>query len=565
MEKIMRSLLEAVKDSNKEIPEMKTGGSIYKNQNGEIIVFLSISDKEGRSTVVNGTGTSFKQAAEKAAAFFHEQKSRSMQPVYLKLDLVSSVTPKGNLPVHTAKLTYKRRTDGLILNSMWETAFLPEEVDAYGMIENKKLKRERMFRAAENHFQLHNTRFLKMLTAEDQVEMAYFRTKSYFIDETGVMPLFRGHRVYSELTEDILRYAIELPRNHYFMHSVNKEGRFLYSYEPATGTTAGGYNILRHAGTLYAMLETYESFPEEKLMREAKRALCFLLSKIVPLSEKDQSIQVLADQDIVKLGGNGLAVVALAKYTDITGDEQYLPLMRGLAEWMLHIQDEKGNFAVHKQRFSTGEVSPFVSWYYPGEAMLALTRLYDIDPQEKWLDACEKQAEYLIHTRDKEETKETIEHDHWLLYALTDLHEERGGEDYLNHALFIARAIVDSQREKRAGVDREWIGSYEMKGIPRSTPVACRSEGLGAACRLALRNGLNEEAAIFFEAMKKGILFQLQMQLRPESVMYYDYKDLCLGALHESLTSYELRNDYTQHNVSSFISCYQLMQEEFYQ
>ncbi|TVP83427.1 MAG: hypothetical protein EA344_09330, partial [Alkalicoccus sp.] len=556
MEKIMRGLLEAVKHPNKKIPEMRTGRSIYQNQNGEMIIFLSISDKEGRSTVVNGKGTSFKQAAEEAAAFFHKQKSLSMEPVYLKLDLVTSVTPKGNFPVHTGKLNYKRRTDGLVLNGMWETAFLPEEVDAYGMIENKRLKRERMFRAAENHFQLHNTCFLKILTSEDQFELAYFRTNSYFIDETGVMPLFRGHRVYSELTEDILRYAIELPKNHYFMHSVNKEGRFLYSYEPATGTAAGGYNILRHAGTLYAMLETYECFPEEKLLTEAKRALRYLLSKVVPLSEKDGSIQVLADQDIVKLGGNGLAVVALAKYTDVTGDEQYMSLMRGMAEWMLHIQDEKGNFAVHKQKFSTGEISPFVSWYYPGEAMLALTRLYEVDPQERWLNACEKQAEYLIHTRDKKETKETIEHDHWLLYALTDLHEERGREEYLNHALFIARAIVDSQRKKREGLDPEWTGSYEMKGIPRSTPVACRSEGLGAACRLALRNGLNEEAETFFEAMKKGILFQLQMQLRPESVMYYDYKDLCLGALHESLTSYELRNDYTQHNVSSFISCY---------
>jgi hypothetical protein len=565
MEKTMRDLLEAVKDPAREIPGMKTGESIYRNQNGEIIIFLSISDKKGRSIVVNGTGTSFKQAAEKAAAFYHSHHSRSMQPVHLKLDLVTSVKTKGNLPVHTANLAYKRRTDGLVLNGMWEAAFLPEEVDAYGMIENRKLKRERMFRAAENRFQLHNTHLLKMLTVEDEFELAYFRTQAYFIDETGVMPLFRGHRVYRELTEGILRYAIELPKNHYFMHSVNKDGRFLYSYDPAVGTAARGYNILRHAGTLYAMLETYECFPEEKLMKEAKKALHFLLSKVVPLSEKEDSVKVLVDKDFVKLGGNGLTIVALAKYTDVTGDEQYLPLMRSMAEWILQTQDEKGNFSVHKQKFSTGEVSPFVSSYYPGEAMLALTRLYEVDPQEKWLDACEKQAEYLIHTRDKEETKETIEHDHWLLYALADLHEERGGEDYLNHALFIARAITASQREKREGVDPEWAGSYEMKGIPRSTPAACRSEGLGAACRLALRNGLEEEAEIFFEAMKKGILFQLQMQLRPESVMYYDYKDLCLGALHESLTSYELRNDYTQHNVSSFISCYYLMQEEFYQ
>ncbi|WP_147803801.1 hypothetical protein [Alkalicoccus halolimnae] len=559
MDKTMKQLLYAVQNKEGAAPHLEIKEDIYRDGEGEMVIFLSVSDKMTRAHVVTGKGKTFQEAAEKALKVFHRNISPAFQSEYVKLDIVKTMKTPQVIHMNKHKLFYKRREDGFLLDGMWEAAFLPEEVEAYQLIEEKQLRRERMFRPAEKHFQLHNGKLGHLFTGKEKVEFSFFRTISYFIDETGTMPLFRGHRLYSELTEDILEYAVKLSRDNYFQHVVNEEGKFLYSYDPAAGRAAEAYNILRHAGTVYSMLETYERFPEQNLLQEIKRALNYLVSKTESISNAKKKMKVIVEKDNVKLGGNGLALVALAKYTDVTGDEQYLSLMQEMGEWMLSIQEENGNFGLHKQKFSTGEIYDFSSYYYPGEAMLGLTRLYDLDPQEKWLDACEGQAGYIIHQRDKNVTEETVEHDHWLLYALYDLHTERENKDYLDHALFVAGAIVKTQREKEAGHDPEWPGSYEMKGIPRSTPTACRSEGLGAAVRLAEDNGLYKEAAVYYEAMKKGILFQLQMQLRPESVMYYDYKQLCTGALHESLVSYELRNDYTQHNVSSFLSCCELM------
>src|SRR5699024_4148746 len=92
-----------------------------------------------------------------------------------------------------------------------------------------------------------------------------------------------------------------------------------------------------------------------------------------------------------------------------------------------------------------------------------------------------------------------------------------------------------------------------------STPTACRSEGLGAAFRLAHDHNYTEEAEKYRKAIKEAIKFQLQMHLKPESVMYYNNKKFCLGGVHASLTNYEIRNDYTQHNISSFISYYNIL------
>jgi hypothetical protein len=75
--------------------------------------------------------------------------------------------------------------------------------------------------------------------------------------------------------------------------------------------------------------------------------------------------------------------------------------MQELAKWMVQKQRDDGWFPVHKMIKSTMQATDFVSGYYPGEAILALVRLYRIDKDEKWLTAAQKAADYIIHVRDR--------------------------------------------------------------------------------------------------------------------------------------------------------------------
>src|SRR5699024_8457648 len=352
-------------------------------------------------------------------------------------DIVTEVFPvlrtkkKSRINIRKDQVKYRRGEDGLILFNDFSLAFLPEEVEAYQMIQKRLIKPRNIFNAFEKHFLLDQQNAMKRLLTSQFMNIYKFRTESWYIDEEECLPLFRGHRTYDKLSRKDLWSAIKITRNNYFKQAVNSKGKFAYIYDPRNNNVPAKYNILRHAGTTYSMLETYELMPNDGLMRAIERAIKYLLTKVETTKINDKEAQVIVEKNAAKLGGNGLSIVALAKYTQITGDKQYLPLMQSMATWMGELQDETGKFAIHKQIFSTGKDSGFVSHYYPGEAILALCRLYQIDKNEKWLDLAENEANYLINVRDVEANLETIAHDHWLLYALNDLYRERPKEMYL--------------------------------------------------------------------------------------------------------------------------------------
>ena len=107
----------------------------------------------------------------------------------------------------------------------------------------------------------------------------------------------------------------------------------------------------------------------------------------------------------------------------------------------------------------------------------------------------------------------------------------------------------------------EFIGGFPPQSgkMPKSVPVACRSEALSNAYYLARDFGESEFASEIKQAIHHAITFQLQMQLRPESAMYFAEKKLCLGAFHNKFAKIQLRNDFTQHNISSIIAYYNIL------
>ena len=122
----------------------------------------------------------------------------------------------------------------------------------------------------------------------------------------------------------------------------------------------------------------------------------------------------------------------------------------------------------------------------------------------------------------------------------------------------IAKAIVQSQN--RSPIYSDWFGSYYRP--PRSTPSATRSEGLYAAYQLARDFGDPVEARQILETIQNAMEFQLQTQFRPESAMYLKNPQQSLGGFHRSLTNFEIRIDYVQHNISSMIGLYSIKNEK---
>lgn len=570
MENVLRKIYDVILNEKDSKVRLKSNINKLgkKGPDGEYITFLSISNNKTPAYVIKGKGKNITNAINSAIQTYFNKKPSQFKPTSIKLDILSRFSPikksTNKFRINKNKITYDRGMDGIAFGDDFHTAFLPGEITGYRIIRKKKLNIKNAFRALHYHLPSTFSKFTKPID-DNTATVAYkFNTKSYYIDDKAFYPLYRNHRIFHELNKGDLWNAIELTKDNYFKNVVNKRGKFIYSYLPFENKKEKRYNILRHAGTIYSMLETYELMPDNQLLEEANRAFKFLFDRIKPLTINGKDVKVVVEKDAQKVGGNALAIVALAKYTKVTGDKQYVPLMQELAAWIQEVQGEDGEFTVHKQQYSTGKRFDFISHYYPGEAILALVRLYQIDKKEEWLDVAEKAANFLINIRDKDDTIDTIAHDHWLLYGLNDLYRERNKSIYIKHSFFIAKAIMKTQITEKNASRKELVGGYVPKSgrEPSSTPVACRSEGLSATYQLAKDFGYLEMAQRINYAIKQGIKFQLQMQLRPETVMHYKKKQLCLGAIQSGLKKYSLRIDFTQHNISSFIAYYKILNDE---
>jgi len=66
----------------------------------------------------------------------------------------------------------------------------------------------------------------------------------------------------------------------------NDEGMITYEYNPFTNISSfKNYNILRHSGTIYAMMQIYNETKDQLLLQAAQQAISFLIEQIKPFNE----------------------------------------------------------------------------------------------------------------------------------------------------------------------------------------------------------------------------------------------------------------------------------------
>ena len=255
----------------------------------------------------------------------------------------------------------------------------------------------------------------------------------------------------------------------------------------------------------------------------------------------------------VKLGANALAIVALTKHAELTGSITNTDTIIKLGQWMVDTMANNGSFTIHKQYHKSGKISKFISGYYPGEATLALLAMYKLDNNKKWLNAASLAIEYII----EQQKPQTPPHDHWLLYTLTEMYKIKPEQKYLTHSKFIAEEIMRSPNLNPAQPD--WKGSYNMQ--PESAATATRTEGLIAAYEISNAESDTEYSKQLLNSIITGIIFQQQTQYDEVNSMYFTQPNKAINAFKRSLNDSEIRIDYIQHNISSYLGYYKIINQ----
>ncbi len=517
-------------------------------------LFLSLDDGVQRATVLRTFGEDLATAVRELAQQTHGLRRSGAVYRGYKLDWGIRFFPRLNEDLD-GSATMERSLFALGLAEDHPSAtftLLPEEIVAHTLIDSKRRLRLGHLRKM-SHWTAEQRLALKGMLRRPRLDLFRLDLRSVYSDGKQSWPLYRGNRRYSwggiekGPSADLLLTAAREGAD-YLVRSLDAEGRFAYSYLPKTDVSKRSYNILRHAGTTYSLLEMHQVVADGGYLEAAERALSYLRRHIQECAIDPQLACVVEDGE-VKLGGNGLALLAFEKHIELTGQTTDLPLVQRLGAYLLAEQDASTRqFLVHKRLHPSGRATPFVSQYYPGEALLALVRHPEAD--RRWIEAALRGARWLISVRDRGLEIGQLAHDHWLLYALNEIHQQRPEPLLVEHAAKITQAIVSGQNRRPHYAD--WHGSFYVP--PRSTPTATRAEGLGAAYPLLLRGGRVEEAEAALEAMRYAVQFQLRTRFDEVSSLYLPTRPRVRGGFRRSLDNYEIRIDYVQHNISALLA-----------
>jgi hypothetical protein len=372
-----------------------------------------------------------------------------------------------------------------------------------------------------------------------------------------------------------IKESIHLAANYLIRHC-NNDGRFIYRTNTNPEVTISKrYNMLRHAGTLYALATYALDFNNDQARKVVLSGSRFLKQQISDISPDGKLLAVLSNPAIngskdpvqAKLGGTGLGLVALCYAEKLKPGTTSLDTLRKMGNFIRYMQKEDGSFYSKYFPKGTGRDDSWISLYYPGEAILGLLMLYELDQNSDWLEAALNGLLYLADLRDK---KTRVEADHWALIATDRLFRinptmpEQFREKIDGHTYQICFQIINTRPHYK--VDHPFYGCFSRDG--RTTPTATRLEGL-----LAVLPYLSKDESRLSIDIKKSVGNSIDFLMRSQlkSGRYDGGIPRAISVLPEDHQSYsksfnrrstEIRIDYVQHVLSALIAFRTLVSEE---
>lgn len=290
--------------------------------------------------------------------------------------------------------------------------------------------------------------------------------------------------------QEALRQAI-IASSDYLVGVCDPDGQFVYrvNLDPQAAAMPK-YNILRHAGTIYALGLIDGDHPNPAVRGTMLRAAEWMKrTSLRPVPNEAGLLAIWSFPEIngsgdpacAKLGGTGLGLLALMSVEQIAPGTTPVEKLRSLGRFLVFMQRDDGSFYSKYTPAHGGRDGRWESLYYPGEAALGLLMLDARDPSPLWRETAIKALLYLARSR---RGKDQVEADHWSLLATAQLFshaaetlspDER--EALLRHAVQVCRSILDCRLH--FAVRDEAEGSLTPDAITCQT--ATRLEGLIAA------------------------------------------------------------------------------------
>jgi rhamnogalacturonyl hydrolase YesR len=234
---------------------------------------------------------------------------------------------------------------------------------------------------------------------------------------------------------DSLR-AIANKNIEFLKDSMKEDGSFVYGWRPCTDRPLDNYNILRHTGAVWSLIDYYRDTRDASVKPYIDRAVDYLLKTDMEYTDDgDAAYIVTRKHNEIEVGGNGLAICMLVNYMEVFDTDRYMDVCERLGEGILRLLDPDTGKYYHVLYFGEpGEKDfsrkdPFRTVFYDGESTYALCSMYRLTEDEKWLDSAKIAVENFIEN-DYEKYR-----DQWVAYSMNEITKYADDERYYAFAL----------------------------------------------------------------------------------------------------------------------------------
>lgn len=519
------------------------------NHQSVYIIFLSIGNPSIRARVHHVMDTSLNKAMEKLRQKAVQLvRKNHLDPQWIKIDVVTDVQTLSfkDLEQQIAKTRRNYFRSGIAFDDEFRLAFLEQEINGNAMIRSVNKSPLQLNEKNMNHYLKNNSNqilpFMKKRYAGKQVHT--FQTKALFSNrsEEGIVELYNGRLTNgvrkATNTEEEMHALIE-GSTYFLTNQVKTDGQFEYGYFSAFAKRINTYNILRHSSSLYAMAEGYELIRDEKIIQAVKKGIDYAIREaMVYQDEEKQNVAFMVDRankNEIKLGSNATAILAMAKYMEVTDTTDYLKEAQALARGIIEMKTISGGF-IHVLSYASFEIKDLHRIiYYEGEAVFALLRLYALDKEDEWLEESRKSLDYFI------ENDYWKHHDHWLSYAANEI------TDYLPEDKYFAFGLQNCQ-------DRLSFIYHRDTTFPTFLELTMAAYKLVKKIKQLSKDHLLEhiDEAYLKETIDRRAEYQRVGYFYPEVAMYMKDPSLILHGFFIRHHSLRVRIDDVEHYLSGY-------------
>ncbi|SFB10142.1 hypothetical protein SAMN04488072_1072 [Lentibacillus halodurans] len=509
-------------------------------------LFCSLGYQHRRAIVVHASKIGFDEAWRSLMKKIEKQSHEV--PSYIKIDIVTNKKPVNilsfiNLMTKTKK-NYLRF--GISFDKDFNYAFLEQEINGNAMIQFDKDKKRGYLKEEniQNYIKRHRPD-MKQIDFRKVTNVQLFSTKGYFYDGDQCYKLKEGTldngRRDTPLEAEEIRYMVTSGQT--YLNALNQySGKFNYGYFSCFDKEIKLYDMLRHASTVYALIESYEFAPTDETKKVIERSLYFLETDGIYYDGNTRAYMIDGVDPAkyeIKLSANAAAILALTKYTEVFHDDKYLPLAQALANGIVSLQKNDGSF-VHVLHYPSMDLKEnFRTVHYDGKTAFALMRLYKLDGDIEWLTTVEKAFEYFIgHDYWKH-------HDHWLSYCANELTYYRSLEKYFKFGL-------ENTKGKLSFVynhETTYPTFLELKLATYHMIARIRETG-----HTHLLESFNEDQLL--DVIHRRAEYQRNGFFYPELAIYYKNPARIVGSFFIRHHSFRSRIDDVEHNLSGYIAYY---------